>query len=289
MAGTNSSYWGTSNSSTFESALSYVLEVPWNDSCASSLVSAYFQFTTSYGAEGFCGSTKANQDGLLNVVAGSGGPSGCATGAPDVRGVVGGGCQGYAKPAWQSGLAGIPNDGVRDIPDVSLFAGDGLWGHFYVFCYSDIRNGGASCSGAPSTWAGAGGTSFSSPIMAGVQALVNQQMNGTQGNPNYVYYTLAANASSVCDSTAGDPAGSPCIFHNVTQGDIVVNCVGTQNCFDASSTTVGRRGSSGGNGALSTSSQTYSPAYLTGSGWNFATGIGSIDAFNLVTNWSSGQ
>jgi len=25
---------------------------------------------------------------------------------------------------------GNPNDGVRDTPDVSLFAADGLWGHF---------------------------------------------------------------------------------------------------------------------------------------------------------------
>ena len=81
---------------------------------------------------------------------------------------------------------------VRDIPDVSLFAGNGIWGHYYVMCYSDIRNGGAACSGAPSGWAGAGGTSFASPIMAGIQALVNQKKGGAQGNPNNRYYALAA-------------------------------------------------------------------------------------------------
>jgi hypothetical protein len=65
---------------------------------------------------------------------------------------------------------------MRDIPDVSLFASKGIWGHYYGICYSDRRNGGSSCSGAPSTWAGAGGTSFASPIMAGIQALVNQHL-----------------------------------------------------------------------------------------------------------------
>jgi hypothetical protein len=37
-------------------------------------------------------------------------------------GVVGGTCRGYPKPSFQYGIYGNPNDGVRDIPDVSLFA-----------------------------------------------------------------------------------------------------------------------------------------------------------------------
>ena len=147
--------------------------------------------------------------GIQQVVAGSGGPSGCATGAPSIRGVVSGTCKGYAKPSWQS-VPGNPGDGVRDIPDVSLFAGNGVWGHYYVMCWSDIRNGGARCTGAPSTWSGAGGTSFSSPIMAGIQALVNQHAGGKpQGNPNPVYYKIAAGEYGTaaglasCNSTNG--------------------------------------------------------------------------------------
>jgi subtilase family serine protease len=168
---------------------------------------------------------------------------------------------------------------VRDIPDVSLFAADGLWGHYYVDCWSDIRNGGASCAGAPSTWDGAGGTSFSAPILAGIQALVNQNSGARQGNPNYVYYQLAA---------------FPGIFHNVTQGDIDVNCGGTMACFGAtqSAPAAGGRGSRGGfgssvsyNGALSTSGTSLLPAYPTGTPWNFATGLGSVDAYNLVMSW----
>ncbi|PYT56370.1 MAG: hypothetical protein DMG46_17900 [Acidobacteria bacterium] len=62
-----------------------------------------------------------------------GGPSGCATGTPSTGGIVSGTCQGWPKPSWQSVL-GNPNDGVRDTPDVSLFAADGLWSHFYPWC-----------------------------------------------------------------------------------------------------------------------------------------------------------
>ena len=201
--------------------------------------------------------------------------------------MVGGTCQGYAKPSWQTGIPGIPNDGVRDIPDVSLFAGDGVWGHFYVTCWSNVRAGGARCTSDPSLWAGAGGTSFSSPILAGVQALVNQRTGSAQGNPNYAYYQLAAGAS--CDSSSGDAAG--CIFHNVTQGDIDVNCGGTQNCFGASTTTstgIGRRPTSAvGDGSLSLDNQSFTPAYGAASGWNFSTGLGTINVYNLVMNWPS--
>lgn len=281
LDGTSSTYWNATNTATYGSALSYVPEIPWNDSCAGALLSSYLGFSTSYGSSGLCGSSTARQNGLVSVSAGSGGPSGCATGSPSVSGVVGGTCAGYAKPSWQAGLSGIPGDNVRDIPDVSLFAGTGVWGHYYVLCWTDVRNGGAPCTGDPSNWAGAGGTSFGAPIMAGIQALVNQKAGGPQGNPNYVYYRLAA---------AGTPA-----FHSVTRGDISVNCGGTDDCYGASTPTgIGRRGGFGGggggggqsgNGALSVSTSSYSPAYAASAGWNFATGIGSVDAYQLVTNW----
>ena len=38
-AGTNSTYWNATNSSTYESAKSYINEIPWNDSCAGVLLS----------------------------------------------------------------------------------------------------------------------------------------------------------------------------------------------------------------------------------------------------------
>jgi subtilase family serine protease len=278
--GTNSTYWGPTNSSTYGSALSYIPEIPWNESCAGSILAGFWGFSVGYGPSGFCGSSLAQQFGTLIVAAGSGGPSGCATGAPAENFVVGGSCRGYAKPAWQTGVPGIPNDGVRDIPDVSLFASAGIWGHYYTYCFSDVSNGGAPCTGPPDSWSFAGGTSFSSPIMAGIQALVNQKMGGAQGNPNPVYYKLAA--SSVASS----------VFHSITTGDIVVNCSGEVNCFGSGFEGRGRATPAtdfAGNGGLSTASQTYAPAYAAASGWNFATGLGSVDAYNLILNWTKGQ
>ncbi len=290
-AGTNSAYWSTTNSATFASARSYIPEIPWNDSCASALLAKNFGYSTVYGSTGFCSSSTAKTDGLQDVAAGSGGPSGCATGVPASTGVVGGTCKGYAKPAWQAGVRGIVADAVRDIPDVSIFAANGIWGHFYVDCWSDIRNGGASCAGAPSTWDGGGGTSYAAPILAGIQALINQKNGGAQGNPNYVYYKMAANPAWFCNSSGAPSVG--CVFYNVTQGDIDVNCAGTASCYGATPATSsaggGRHGSASTsvtyNGALSTSSATLAPAFDAAAGWNFATGLGSVNAANLVANW----
>ena len=278
--GTNNTYWGPTNGKTYGSALSYVPEVPWNNSCAGSIVAGYFGFPAGYGSSGLCGSSQAQIDGLFGVAGGSGGPSGCASGVPAEARVIGGTCKGYPKPAWQTGVAGIPNDGVRDLPDVSLFASNGFWGHFYIFCFSDLSSGGSACVGDPGRWSGAGGTSFGAPIMAGIQALINQKMGGPQGNPNPVYYKLAA--SSVASS----------VFHSITTGDITVNCSGDINCFGSGFMGRGRATPPNGfegNGGLSITSETYTPAFAASSGWNFATGLGSVDVYNLVLNWSKGQ
>jgi subtilase family serine protease len=266
-----SQYWSPTNGTFFNSALSYIPEIPWNDSCGSQLIATALGFATTYGAGGLCANTLALVYGLRSVVAGSGGPSNCATGVPARIGVDSGTCQGYAKPSWQANFYGpnSPNesDGVRDLPDVSLFASNGLWGHYYVVCYSDPApgRGGAPCTGAPNTWAGFGGTSVSSPVMAGIQALINQKMGAAQGNPNPKLYQLA-------------PAGYGTIFNDISLGDIVVNCTaGTPNCYDPGSVRNG--------GVLSTSISAYAPAYAAGAGWDFATGIGSVNVYQLVTNW----
>jgi subtilase family serine protease len=281
-AGTNGTYWSATNSPTYGSAISYIPEIPWNDSCASVLASLFVTGSgVTYGTDGFCNSSIGETH--LTTTAGSGGPSGCATGTPSVSGVVSGSCAGYAKPSWQSGLLGNPADGVRDQPDVSLFAADGVWGHYYVFCFSDPNNGGVPCTGPPSDWVGGGGTSFSSPIMAAIQSLVNQKTAARQGNPNPTYYQLAgaeygAGGNASCNSTLGNGVAGSCTFYDVTLGDMDVNCLGTYNCYLPSGT----------NGVLSTSDSSYLLAYGTDTGWDFATGIGSINAANLVNNWPSG-
>ena len=257
--GDTNTYWNSSNTPFFGSARSYIPEIPWNDSCGSVLLANYLSYANTYGADGFCNSKLASDNGFLNVAAGSGGPS-----------------EVYAKPSWQS-VYGNPNDGVRDLPDVSLFAADGPWGHAYVLCYSAA---GYSC--VQGYFYTSGGTSFSSPIMAGIQALVNQKVGDRVGNPNPVYYSLArseygSGGNSSCNSSRSGNASARCTFHDVTAGDIDIYCQGSVNCF-----TDGAK-----NGVLSVSSSKYEPAYATDSGWDFATGIGTINAYNLVMNWPS--
>jgi len=278
FAGTTSAYWNSTNTPSSGSAISYIPEIPWNESCASVLIATHLGYATTYGANGLCNSIASNSP-LLTTGAGSGGPSGCASGYPALFGVVGGLCAGYPKPYWQS-LVGNPNDGVRDIPDVSLFAAAGYWSHYYVVCWSDVNNGGSPCGGPPSGWSGFGGTSFAAPIMAGIQALIDQKTGERQGNPAPIYYALAAqeygaSGNAACNSTLGNGVSGTCTFYDVTQGDTDVNCTGTINCFTPS----------GANGVLSVSSSSYQPAYTATAGWDFATGIGTVNAYNLIKNW----
>jgi len=276
-SGTNSSYWNSNNTADFGSALSYIPETPWNDSCAGALLAQYLGYSTTYGAGSLC------NDPIIGplvetTVAGGGAPSRCATGTPSSSGVVSGSCQGWPKPAWQVVL-GNPSDGVRDTPDVSLFAADGLWGHYYIFCWSDIANGGTACSGSPSNWSGAGGTSFATPIMAGIQALVNQATASRQGNPNPTYYQFAASeygagGNSSCNSSNGNTVSGSFIFYDVNLGDMDVDCTGA-DCYLGG----------GSLGVLSTSNSAFMSAYAATAGWDFATGIGSVNATNLVNSW----
>jgi subtilase family serine protease len=371
-----STYWSSTNLPTDGSAKSYIPEIPWNDSCAGFLLYNYEGASVPYGSTGFCNS---GGTGFRTTGSGSGGPSGCATGSPSTSNIVSGTCAGWPKPSWQQGIFGNPADGVRDIPDVSLFASNGIWNHYIIICDSDTGNGGASCSGAPSTWTGLGGTSASSPMMAGIQALINQKWGIRAGNPNPTYYAIAnnefgASGNSACYSINQPDrrgVGSACVFYDITQGDIVVNTSGTHvNSYKPSGTdgvlstqtltgvTVLTGGSGytsaptctiaapsnlyaylnpsggtlwgggtqatctavlsgstvgsitlnnggqgyndgggctltggGGSGATcvptitaTTLAPAYQPAYGTTPGWDFATGIGSVNAYNLVMN-----
>jgi hypothetical protein len=93
-------------------------------------------------------------------------------------------------------------------------------------------------------------------------------------------YALAATeygstGSTACNSTLGNGVASTCIFYDITQGDMDVNCTGSINCYlDGGKT-----------GVLSTSTTAFKPAFGTHVGWDFATGLGSVNATNLVVNW----
>ncbi len=117
-----------------------------------------------------------------------------------------------------------------------MFAANGVWGHFETVCWSDpaqTSGGATSCSGAPSTWSGFGGTSVASPTMAAIQALVNQKTGETWGNPLSLYYQMAQTEygtaggtflGTSCNSSGSGGPASGCVFNDVTQGDIDLAC-----------------------------------------------------------------
>jgi hypothetical protein len=271
-----STYWNPTSTPTDGSAKSYIPEIPWNDSCAGYLLYNYEGYAAPYGTAGFCNSSIATtNNAFLSTAAGGGGPSGCATGGGGTDQTsyleVDGTCAGYAKPVWQQGIFGNPADGVRDIPDVSLFGSNGIWGHFATICYSDTGTGrgGTSCAGAPSTWSGFGGTSVAAPMMAAIQALVNEKWNIRTGNPNPTYYSIAqsefTSAGSNCYSINQPPRrglASSCVFYDITQGDIDVNCR-----YNGSGHRVGCYLPSGTNGVLSTQALTTGTVTAAGSGY----------------------
>jgi hypothetical protein len=216
--GLESKYWG-SEPPVQESAISYIPEVVWNESSLS--------------------------NGLWS---GSGGAS-----AGNIQ--AGGKTPGVLKPSWQAAVPGIPNDNVRDLPDVSLTAA----GHDpYLLCLD------GSCvpdsQGQISVYL-ISGTSASAPSFAGIMALVDQN-RGRQGQADYTLYRLAAAESAYptqCNgSNTTTPPATTCIFNDVTVGNNVVpGEVGTQ--------------------------------YQATPGYDLTTGLGSVNVANLVTAWGASK
>lgn len=264
-------YWNATNDATTEaSAKGYIPEAVWNDSCANPSYGAVAPYNGE-SPQQVCNNAQAAANGLVTVRGGGGGASNCTQSN-------GGSCSGgTAKPSWQTG-AGVPNDKLRDVPDLSLFSGDGAFGSLYFVCQQSADPTNSSCSlGTPSVnFVGTGGTSFASAAFAGVMALVNQQVaqksQGAalgQGNANYTLYALAnqqAKTGAGCNSTSSPSAS--CIFHDITLGTNAMPCAaGSPNC------------SGSGIGVLS--------GYPATANYDLASGLGSINVANLVGAWQS--
>jgi len=275
-------YWRRNTGAPWSSARSYIPEIAWNDNCASTMLATYYTGSAvTYGSSGFCNTAQGAPFHTLNTS--GGGPSHCYSGTPDAYGVVSGSCKGYPKPYWQNGVAGVPSDGVRDTPDISIFASNGVWGHSYATCYTDPRGSGGPCTGNPAGWAGnGGGTSYGAPVMAGIQALVNQRKGRRQGNAAPILYAFARQQYGVtgnpnCSADLGIKIEADCVFHDVVTGDSDVYCRGSTDCYRPSGTY----------GVLSTTRTRYQPSYDAGRGYDFSTGLGSVNAYNLVMQWPS--
>jgi subtilase family serine protease len=151
----------------------------------------------------------------------------------------------FSKPLWQSG-PGVPSDNKRDVPDISLNASNGH--DPYLFCTSgSCVNGFRDSSNGLS---GVGGTSVGAPSFAGILAILNQATQSSgQGNVNPNLYSLAVS--------------KPSAFHDVTTGNNNVPCTqGSTGCPNSGSI-----------------------GFSAGANYDLASGLGSINAFNLATAW----
>jgi hypothetical protein len=219
--GHDSSYWNPSSGSLAASAKSYIPEDVWNESCASAC---------SGGAK-------------PNIAAGGGGAS-----------IF------FLEPSWQSGVAGIPTDSARHLPDVSLNASASHDPYLICLHLSCEVNSQGQISLLP-----IGGTSASAPAFAGIMALVNQKTGTKQGQANYVLYRLASQETlSQCNgsSQTGLPAAT-CVFNDISVGNNTVP----------------------GEASYGTSTA----KYQAGVGYDLASGLGSVNAANLVNKWGNAR
>ncbi len=223
------SLWNSTNDNSLGSLLAPLPEQPWDDPYGLNIIADGYQ--------------RGERD------AAGGGVSNCS-----VENSTTGACtSGYAKPAWQTG-PGVPADGARDLPDVSLFASNGANLSTYAICAGE---GECVASGGEADVLLVGGTSASSPAMAGIMALVDQKY-GRQGQANFTLYPLAQQ--------------QPTAFHDITVGNNSEVCGGSSNppiCVLQ------------WNGIYGT------PQYPAGPGYDQASGLGSVDANVLVNSWNT--
>jgi len=132
----------------------------------------------------------------------------------------------YSKPAWQVS-PGVPADGKRDVPDVSLTSAihDG---------YLVRTQGSLSVIG---------GTSAAAPAFAGLMALIVQKTGQRQGNANPRLYQIG---------NAQYGSGGAKVFHDIVSGNNSVPGL---------------------------------TGYAAATGYDLATGLGSVDAYALASQF----
>jgi subtilase family serine protease len=266
--GKTSEYFRPNNVRYYSSAKSYVPEIPWDNSCSGEIVRKFFGYPSAIASCNDPDNPGNYQDG----VGGSGGESGV-----------------YTKPNFQAGVPGMPADGMRDNPDVSLFASNGFWGHFLVLCMSDPNEGGTTCDYSVTDDVfgnAAGGTSFAAPTFGGIAALIVQQTGGRIGNPAPRLYELARTQftssplAAACNATLGKRSATSCVFHDVEAGNIAEPCFATtKDCFSTN------KSLTYGLGTLRNADAPSVDAYPAQPGYSLATGLGSVNVTNLVTSY----
>ncbi len=278
-------FWATTNSTNGGSATQYVPEVAWNDDAefvtycqqnpgifcsqgGNPAVPGWVPITSAQNVQ-----TDFSLQGGQGISSAGGGVSNCAVQNSNNSACV----SGFTQPSWQtvtiSGQAA-----ARFTPDISLLATPNFPGYLYCTELSELGDSGTGSSCAPGGAAGItnslnlntaaiiGGTSVSTPIFAGIVALLNQKLGPTGlGNINPMLYSLAA-----ANSSNG-------AFHSVTAGENQVYCTaGTPSVQPAAL----RCPSSGVLGFQASNADTTT-------GYNLVTGLGSVDAGKLAIAWAA--
>jgi hypothetical protein len=342
-------YWNSSNNASNQStAIGYVPEIPWNDTCTNPTALGFIQllakdygtssvtdaetacnFSANYNVRAYIYSNYRFDPGeLVDTVGGSGGASNCVLNTTNPNLTTLGTCttgqtstgtstnpdtnlsqgsltitttDGWPKPSWQTGVTGIPNDGVRDLPDVSFFASDGfLSSSAYLICVSPAASyyfNDQPCSYSTNAEPFAeevGGTSVATPAMAGVMALINQKAGAVQGSPNAGLYALAAKQTySSCSAERGNGqpiTSSSCWFNDIDTGTNAMAC--DYGALDGGS---GSGGQSVVTGVISPNCTVLHSGdqigilngYNATAGFDLATGLGSLNVANVVNAWQS--
>lgn len=264
-----STYWNTANGPNLGSALGYIPEAVWNESCEAATVPSLTN----------CAFAPYNEYSF----AGGGGASSCISRTFDGSGdeICAGG---NPKPSWQTG-PGVPQDGVRDLPDVSLAAA--AEHDPFIVCYEGGCEWTTNSDGSITLEQAqlVGGTSDASPSMASIMALVEQKVGTFQGVANYELYSLAAaQTSGSCNSSSRTNPAQPstCVFNDITAGSNAVPCFsGSQDCGGTDQPVIV--------GATSPDPVFAPSAEMNGhsatAGYDLGSGLGSVDISNLVNSW----
>jgi hypothetical protein len=169
----------------------------------------------------------------------------------------------FARPAYQQTVAtcaplgtlpsSVNPQNQRQVPDVSFTAGAGTkqYGTF-IECTVDAATSDCTSAGGNPKVLAIGGTSAAAAAFAGLVGLADQAMGGRLGNINPLLYATSASV--------------PSAFHDITTGNNEVAC---------------RTGDPGCPG----SSALYGFAATTG--YDCATGLGSVDAYSLLSAWAT--
>jgi len=162
----------------------------------------------------------------------------------------------YSRPTWQTGTGTFDSGGMRDLPDVSFMAGNGWYYAMWLVCDATYDCANLSESGVDAY----GGTSTASPAFAGILALVQQKTGSRLGMPATELYGLY------------NGANSNSIFHD--QNKVGNNSVPCTSALDGSC-------------VKNAAGYYFESGYNTNTGYDMATGMGSVDATQLVNYWNS--